>query len=272
MTPPFGSSPKSSGICGKSRDNLSQRHRPELDEQYTARKRFLDDLNNFVAVGSLILIVNGDDTSDQQTCTDEWLESIGTFDQPLSSEKLPESMENAGPVCSRQDQILIQHLLSLGWIRVFVKRCRPSPFAIIRIYVLPDDAGRGYVKRDDGKRSSRTQLKHLIARLDISNKSWQGYPIDNNEWKTEAITDRMKNIESEGSLFYIFNTIPAPDPTRRKVDCPFSRLAISSILDGSINRKGLCTELYPFQKRSAATMIQREVSDTFVCASPFALL
>lgn len=154
-----------------------------------------------------------------------------------------------------------------------MKRSGASSFATIRIYVLPDDVGRRYIERNDWKESSRTQLRNLLSRLDISNESWQGYhPIDNSGWKTRAITDYTKNAESEGSLFYLFNTIDAPDPTRLKVDCPFSRLAIASILDSSMDGKGLRTELYPFQKRSAATMIQREVRDFTLCASSFVTL
>lgn len=267
MTPAFDSPYNGGHKRQKSRDVLLQEKGSQLEERYQARKMFLEDLDNYVAVGSLMMTLKGHDTFEQSTSSDEWLGFNTLSDHRLSSEELLESTENADGVCSWQTKIIIDELLALGWIRVFVKRCKMTMFATIRVYALPDDVGRRYIERNDAKVSLRMHFKQLLAKLDISRESWQGHPtISNNGWRTRAITDSLKNAECEGSLFYLFNTIAPPHPTRRKVACQFSQAAISSILDNSRKMKGLQTELYPYQKRSAAVMIQREVSDLVILA------
>ncbi|KAH9215652.1 hypothetical protein DL95DRAFT_388593, partial [Leptodontidium sp. 2 PMI_412] len=59
----------------------------------------------------------------------------------------------------------------------------------------------------------------------------------------------------EPSLFQLFNTIPSPNPDPKLVTDPYARDAMYQILDSDI--EGLRTEMYKYQRRSAALMLQR---------------
>ena len=149
-----------------------------------------------------------------------------------------------------------------GWVRLFVKMHKDIPSVLnVRVYVLPDDVGRRYMDRNiESQSSKRLQLKKLILFLDLSAQAWAG---DRTEQLTHAIRTLDKSKEKgpgdEDSLFYLFNTITLPAPTAAGVECQYSRQAMSSLLDSASKLGGLRTELYPYQRRSAATMIRREV-------------
>ena len=61
----------------------------------------------------------------------------------------------------------------------------------------------------------------------------------------------------DDSLFYIFNRLPSPRASGATVSCPYSNDAIQNVLEPGTLR-GLKTQLYPYQKRTVATMIRRE--------------
>lgn len=148
-----------------------------------------------------------------------------------------------------------QKLADSQWIRVFSRRHqRRITKTILRIYVLPDDVGRRYIDRRSLKATSnfRQVLERLVKKLDKTSESWEGVIQATN-------TTRNYHVEAEdNSLFYLFNTIPSPSPTPSAVSCPVSSQAIRCVL-GSHELSGLTTPLYPYQKRTVATMIRREV-------------
>jgi hypothetical protein len=122
---------------------------------------------------------------------------------------------------------------------------------LYRIYLLPDDIGRATVAR--GTRSLRADLEQILPAINITPEAWRGDcdpPFSHFQPWAQA---------EEGSLFYIFNTLPSPDPSVKSVKDPFAKEAIIDLLDYA-PVPGLKTTLYPYQSRSAAAMIERESS------------
>jgi len=123
----------------------------------------------------------------------------------------------------------------------------------VRVYVLPDDVGRGLVDRE--QLAARKSMQLLLSRIDISNSTWKG------EWSTDtpvAHADASLDEQSKdaSSLFYLFNTLPSPKPDAEIVLDQYAGDAMRRILKGDLD--GLITEMYPYQRSSAAMMLQRE--------------
>jgi hypothetical protein len=99
-----------------------------------------------------------------------------------------------------------------------------------------------------------------MSKIDCSSEAWEG------KFATE---DAHKRVTEDESLWYIFNTLEDPDPKMKNMNDIPGRRAMEDILlndTGSAaesgersNVFGLRTALYPYQRRSAATMIRREV-------------
>ena len=121
----------------------------------------------------------------------------------------------------------------------------------MRVYVLPDDVGRRYINRDYGL--LRKYLMKLLNELDRSLLSWEGQ--NRNETHLEHYSGESSNNDS---LFYLFNTIPSPAARPPPVLCSVSSEAIQSVFEFD-GPRGLKTKLYPYQKRTVAAMIKREV-------------
>ncbi|KAK5010515.1 hypothetical protein LTR28_009432, partial [Elasticomyces elasticus] len=64
----------------------------------------------------------------------------------------------------------------------------------------------------------------------------------------------------EGSLYYLFNNIPSPEPSPESVSNEYDQAALADLLDQKNSVIGLKTQLYPYQRRSAGLMLQRESS------------
>jgi SNF2 family DNA or RNA helicase len=123
----------------------------------------------------------------------------------------------------------------------------------VRIYVLPDDVGRSVIEREE--KSLRKALHSLLAQLDISNDTWTGkWSRDGPMVHIDSSLDRK--IQDEPSLFYLFNTLPSPKPNLDVVADRYANEAMYRILNSNI--EGLKTEMYNYQRRSAALMLQRE--------------
>ena len=99
-------------------------------------------------------------------------------------------------------------------------------------------------------------MQKLLGELDVSSSTWSG------DWTQESPIRHLdssldKKEEDEASLFHIFNTLPSPDPNPDVVLDDYSRGTMQDLLDSNID--GLITTMYHYQRRSAATMLQREV-------------
>ncbi len=199
---------------------------------------FLSDFENYVAVGTLHLTSSKAHLS---TASEGWTEVSTSW------------LDGLPP---QQDKTIsaLKTLVSAQWGRLF--RRADSGLEVVRVFVLSDDVGRRYLDRSN--RNARNALKHIMSIINTS--------LEDPQWSSATQGDGLPGGASDDheSLFYVFNTLesPSPDPTR-VLDAD-SRGAVMDILDGSDSLHGLKTPLYPYQKRSAATMIQRECNPAFM--------
>lgn len=195
-----------------------------------ARTSFFADLSNYIPVGSRFHQPNAH-------------VSQGSYgDDFKEAEYLPIDFNNIR--FSKQSQKLVKW----QWIKLFTRKQHDGTIHT-RVYVLPDDVGRKYVERND--KSLRPILIELIRSLDCTTSSWDGH------YNGESSRYELGSKSSD-SLFYIFNRLPSPIIEGSELSCPYSRDAIDSIFESDAP-PGLRTSLYPYQRRTVATMIRREV-------------
>lgn len=149
-----------------------------------------------------------------------------------------------------EDRVLgkaIEFLEQNSWIRT-----RSSQQgANIRIYVDPRWAHRDNSQRSISK--LREAFKSLMSRIDCSTEAWE----DQRPAQSQGTTT---SSEDDESLWYIFNTLQDPDPQVDLMKDEWSRKAMQYLLsDEDFSDLGLKSRLYPYQRRSAAMMVQREV-------------
>lgn len=200
----------------------------------------MEDIGNYIALGTLTLRPSiGGGAYLHQT---RWRESSDTW---LAFHDYCDP-KDTHPVLSARI------LANANWVRVFArKHQRDSDLATMKVYVLPDDVGRRYVDRANGH--LRSYLMKLLNGIDRSLLSWEGRSQSENH--LEHYNGESRN---DDSLFYLFNTIPSPATRPPPVSCPISNEAIESVLE-SDKLRGLRTKLYPYQRRTVASMIKREV-------------
>ncbi|KAL2862862.1 DEAD/DEAH box helicase [Aspergillus lucknowensis] len=163
-------------------------------------------------------------------------------------------------------QAEIGNLEKHGWIQTTTHQDDRDPqLSYVRVYVLPDDLGRRVVPRTST--TLRRALRTVMSTVDPSPKAWVGGTRSGERIPAVSLT----NVEDE-SLWYIFNTLENPTPLVETVRDPYAKQAMLNILSITSPEQGgaaegqtytgiqgLKTPLYPYQRRSAATMIQREV-------------
>ncbi|GKT98380.1 unnamed protein product [Fusarium langsethiae] len=144
------------------------------------------------------------------------------------------------------------------WIRLeFNVKNKDSDQGTLRLYFLPDDALRRTVDRSD--RSLLRSRDKILEQLNYSQEAWSG----NTDaiWLGRPHTHTPINLNSdqeEGmSLLQLFNNIPSPAPKIDFIEDTYNRSVIYNLLNGTII--GLNSELYLYQRRSAALMLQKEV-------------
>jgi hypothetical protein len=103
---------------------------------------------------------------------------------------------------NRRLEIATLRLLDARWIRVHAKDFEKR--TILRVYLLPDDIGQVQVARTS--KSLRVHLEVLLSWLCLSVMTWNGILEG-----LQQHFDPWAAVE-EGSLFYIFNTLPSPNP------------------------------------------------------------
>ena len=223
--------------------------RSEQDSIKTNPVRFFDDLSNYIPLGSVALSLNYGGKS--LPYTNGWIEMDS--DRYLSSwaDFYDCIMDEEGDPC-----VPARKLAETPWIRLFARKYNAyDPHAVFRIYVLPDDVGRRHLDRQSLKiiANSRGFLDHLMPKVDISPECWKA------EKKISKIVKQYQTeAGDEDSLFYLFNTLPPPTPNLQRISCPISSRSIRSVYEDN-SLSGLITQLYPYQKRTVAEMIRREV-------------
>lgn len=195
---------------------------------------FLADLSNYLALGCLVQPQQEHNTS---------VERSGVWQDVTHTP--PVFPEN--PTLSSD----LSRLATAGWVRVQAARSASHPDSTIyRLYVLPGDVGLRFVDRSNRKLIAA--LESLVAKIDSSADTWSGrLPVGCklafDPWATAA----------NGSLFYMFNSLPSPAPNPRSIDELYAKQALEDLLKPDA-LPGLKSSLYPYQRRSAGLMLQRE--------------
>lgn len=196
------------------------------------------DLRNYVALGSIPLRLP-DDVKDH--FTHDWTE-IDKSSTVLS--------KNNG-VAREIDKLKRSRLVRL-YIRINSREENPG-WGSLRIYYLPDDAGRSFLDRND--QAARKALKQIMTYIDRTSATWEAC-FDPGSQPTS--NTQCAKPEEDQSLFYIFNTLRSPSPEPHNVQEKHTREAMQRLLVSTDALEGLKTSLYPYQRRSAAMMIQIE--------------
>lgn len=146
---------------------------------------------------------------------------------------------------------VVDVLVERGWIqtRVVENKRHPGHYSV-RISAIAENMERH--SRKSTTVQCRKLLKLIMAHVDKSQSAWDG------DWSLHAPFDSYLSWPEQESLFYLFNTLPSPSPAAKNMTDVYARRAVEDVLDNSV--AGLRTSLYPYQQRSAATMIQRETS------------
>jgi hypothetical protein len=125
-----------------------------------------------------------------------------------------------------------------------------------QIFVLPDDAKRGSIPRSSTK--LRAALRIIMTKIDTTPAAWDGLS------SAPSSGPNPSDSAEDESLWYIFNTLQSPSPQLNIMRDPHARQAMEDLLEGEDVILGLKTPLYPYQRRSAAAMVQREAQPAMV--------
>lgn len=140
------------------------------------------------------------------------------------------------------------------WIELEVYFCHDA--AVVRVYLLPQDVDRCLVDRSNP--ALKKLWNTLLQRLNYSQSAWQGDPsaARASQPRSPEGSGDDENDAEDVSLLHLFNTIPSPDPQPQQLMDSFDRDYSYSLLNSQIS--GITTTLHPYQRRSAALMLQRE--------------
>ncbi|KKY28874.1 putative snf2 family helicase [Phaeomoniella chlamydospora] len=204
-------------------------HDKPMEDFEIERSRFLSDLSNYVPLG----VIRVYERSNEHLETVKWMVDQNQVPAQYPSKTLLSMVEKE-------------------WVQVvrIEDRLKRSATAI-RIFVLPEDVGRRYKRGQIAE--YRRALKDLMGFVDRSRTSWHG-DIDH----SKAPTSYFVMNDMDESLFYIFNTLESPNPDPGAVLDPYARRVMQDILNGAL--PGLLGELYPYQQRSIAAMVQKETA------------
>ena len=204
---------------------------------------FLSDISNYLALGCLTY----QDVADHTFTLESSDRDAQWNDLPLTAPGFPPEPD-------------LMKLTAAGWTRVQIgQSTRDSMYTIYRVYILPGDVGLRFFDREN--RRLLAALESLVASIDVSHETWsggysKGVEVGFDPWATR----------DEGSLFYMFNKLPSPRPDPTLVKEKYAREAVEDLLDPNPASAlvGLKTPLYPYQRRSAALMLQRESVSTLM--------
>ncbi|ORY57522.1 P-loop containing nucleoside triphosphate hydrolase protein [Pseudomassariella vexata] len=139
------------------------------------------------------------------------------------------------------------------WIQLQVK----AEARLVRVYIFPHDLDSRVIDRRDAKLTKALGL--LLTQLDFSPSAWGGSsnsPIWSHPLPIGDDGTQIEEDEDNCSLLERFNNVPSPNPRLDAVSRDDATL-MQAVLDSQI--PGLQTTLYPYQRRSAALMLQREL-------------
>lgn len=150
-------------------------------------------------------------------------------------------------------------LLHKGWIQMSLSLgLDDSEQIIVRVYILPDDIDNRTIPRSDS--ALRKARLGLLSQLDFSQNVWRGNTSASRSssplpYGCSESANGLDGDEGQ-SLLHMFNNIPSPDPVPEDIRDFDARDAAYRLINSNV--PGLTTTLYPYQRRSAASMLQRE--------------
>ena len=191
-------------------------------------------IEQYIALGCISFVDPSTDTAKEPLSESDWVEF---------EDHLPELLN---------EQIPWKALVTLWrafWIRIFTSVARDDKQTRIwRISVLPDDTARTSVDRNG--QSLRKSLSRVLQVVDTSPELWSGYvdlsrgaSDDNSQTFQQSMTTDLS------SLFYIFNTLPSPNPDPSLARDRYARIAMQELLESTLPVRGLAATLYPYQRR-----------------------
>ena len=228
----------------------------------------MPDRSKYIPAGCLRLGYGATDLLDQSSLPDSsntWV----SFDLP-GEPGAPPGRSRLSP--DFQDKLLrcnalapFSQLFKRQWIQLeFCSKWGDLVGGVCRVYILPDDMERRAVPRSDPRR--RKDLQALLVQLDHSKELWaDGTGAGSDTESDDSGTLSEEDSDSGGmepeprgpdSLLQMFNTIPSPDPQLDAAPGSNYFRIFNSILASKI--PGLNTQLFAYQSRSAALMLQRE--------------
>ncbi|OQO12999.1 hypothetical protein B0A48_02463 [Cryoendolithus antarcticus] len=210
----------------------SNKQPAELDES-TEVSQLLADPSNFIALGSFIGCNVGSESSGS-----DWQDvTCDLADASLNTEILDH----------------LQKLTTARWIRVACRSVSKGPrlsHTLYHIHLLRGDVGHRYVDRSNKRLTASLEL--VLAHIDVSPATWAGEVIP-----SQSVKFDWWATAEEGSLFSKFNDLPSPEPELFSVTEHYVRGAMQDLLEPDA-LQGIRTSLYPYQRRSAAAMLQTE--------------
>ncbi|KAJ5949259.1 hypothetical protein N7454_000843 [Penicillium verhagenii] len=120
-----------------------------------------------------------------------------------------------------------------------------------KIFINTNVTGRRHTQKN--VKNLRNAVKLVMARIDRSLEAWVG------QCSAKRQDLSTSNGAEDDSLWYIFNTLDNPNPDVEAIRDPWAQMAMDDLLSGDNSLAyDIKTPLYPYQRRSAAAMIQRE--------------
>ena len=147
-------------------------------------------------------------------------------------------------------------LLEARWANVTYRlNSRDRDWGAVRFHLLPDDVGR--IHLDRSSKALRGCLRQILPLLDLSSAAW------NADYDPRSMVSKFHLDTGEDvSLFYLFNTLRSPAPRVSDVAERHSREAMKQLLSRVVPT--LKTPLYAYQRRSAASMLRKEVAPSYL--------
>ena len=224
---------------------------------------------DYIAAGTLIIPQNTSNLDEDQWASPElrtWRWLSHHDDRRLTSNTETDihlTHEIQALLLKSSPLIKAAKLFRARWLRLEFCVNREA-LGCLRVHLLPDDVHRGSIDRTNpGLRKAR---QALMEALDYSKERWNDIQLQDSHRRADSsgvlgLNHILQRGEAGGaaqlSLLQLFNNIPSPNPSPEDVLDSISRDAMLDLLDSNVH--GLKTELYPYQRRSAALMLQKEV-------------
>ncbi|KAJ8127681.1 hypothetical protein O1611_g5955 [Lasiodiplodia mahajangana] len=219
----------------------------------------------YIPAGCLLISINVDPDSSSSAAFAALIQTPQWHFFIRKSDCLPTSLALPTEV---QDTLLTSSILAPfnllwahGWIQLAYAPQPTHPPSTttqvngrIRVYLLPHDVNRR--TQNLGSELPRS-ISSLLRQLEYSEGCWQGRNVYTPQPQPTPKDGPVASSKSDESLLSLFNQVPSPDPRPEAISDPHLRWAMQCLLEGQI--PGLTTTPYPYQGRSAATMLQREL-------------